>query len=120
MENKSTGNDYPIPTRDVVTGDEITFERAVFTGTYPKAKFSHHEQIIGTVIRESYGEEKQQHTFTIRRQDGTLLRIKGRNLYRGNVYRARWQDEQEREVIADEKHQRGRAARTIRAIRRGY
>lgn len=107
-------SDYPIPTRDVVTGDEIIFTKNVYTGAYPRSKFSHYEQVQGTVIHESYGEVRQQHTFTIQRFDGTKFQIKGRNLYRNSVYRKYWDDEDARKEIAKEKHERGAEARKLR------
>jgi hypothetical protein len=39
------------------------------------------EIIRGTVIKHSYGKDKNQHTFTIKKEDGNLLFVKGRNLY---------------------------------------
>ena len=107
-------NDYPIPTNDVVVGDEITFTKNVYIGAYPRSKFSHYEQVQGTVIHESYGNVRQQHTFTIQRPDGTKFQIKGRNLYRNRVYRKYWQDEDARKDVAKEKHERGAEARKLR------
>jgi hypothetical protein len=37
--------------------------------------------IRGKVIRHSYGANKNQHTFSIQKLDGSLLLVKGRNLY---------------------------------------
>lgn len=80
-------------TGDVVVGDVVEFERAVFVGCYPRAKFSHTETIRGEVIKDSYGAARQQHTFTIRLEDGSTTRIKGRNLYRNGCLRELWDDE---------------------------
>ena len=80
-------------TGDAVVGDEVKFERAVYTGTYPNAKFSHDETIEAVVISDSYGEQKQQHTFTLLLPNGKKTRIKGRNLYRNGVLRKTWVDE---------------------------
>lgn len=105
-------------TGDVVTGDEISFDRATFSGSFRKPKFAGFERITGKVISDSYGAEKQQHTFTILQENGEKLLIKGRNLYAQGVYRKPWTDETARRAVADEKHQRGDRARTARAIRK--
>ena len=107
-------------TGDSVVGDEVTFDRAVFTGTYPNAKFSHDETIEAVVISDSYGEKKQQHTFSLLLPNGKKIRIKGRNLYRNGVLRKTWVDEFKRVEALQEKHQRGDAARTERIIRKEY
>jgi len=39
------------------------------------------EIIKGEVIKDSYGAEKGQHTFTILQHDGCAVLVKGRNLY---------------------------------------
>lgn len=98
-------------TGDVVTGDYVFFEKAVFTGSYPNATFSHTEEMEGLVIKDSYGEKKQQHTFTIKEKSGNTFRIKGRNLYRNGCKRYLWNDEEERKEALDEKHERGSIAR---------
>ena len=117
-EEKMT-NPYIIDcTGAAVVGDEVKFERAVFTGTYPNAKFSHEETIEAVVISESYGEKKQQHTFTLLLPNGEKTRIKGRNLYRNGVFRKPWFDESKRVEVLQEKHNRGDAARTERIIRK--
>jgi hypothetical protein len=105
-------------TGDVVVGDEVWFERAIFTGSYRNPKWAGNEVVRGKVIRDSYGKDKQQHTFTIELPDGTTTRIKGRNLYRNGVWRKRWDDEAERDRVAAEKHARGDEARARRDERR--
>lgn len=37
--------------------------------------------VQGEVISNSYGEKTNQHTFTIQEDDGTKIRVMGRNLY---------------------------------------
>jgi len=101
-------------TGDCVTGDQIRFQRAIFTGSFRSPKFSHLQELEGIVVSESYGAKKGQHTFTILLTDGTKLRIKGRNLYRYGVKRAAWLDEDERKRVAAEKHARGDDARAKR------
>ncbi|ULJ61619.1 hypothetical protein [Wielerella bovis] len=73
--------------------------------------------ITGRIIRESYGKKKQQHTFTIELENGELKLIKGRNLYRNGVWRKEWEDEDAREVVLEEKHERGKLARAAREER---
>ena len=68
-------------TGDAVLGDHIAFERATFSGSFRNAKFAGFELIIGTIVADSYGKEKRQHTFTIRLKNDECIRIKGRNLY---------------------------------------
>jgi hypothetical protein len=106
--------EYPIcATGDVCAGDRVRFERATFTGSRLSPKFAGFEQITAIVLRESYGSEKQQHTFTLLLEDGTETRIKGRNLYRNGVWRQLWSDESRRAIAVQEKHTRGAAARAI-------
>ncbi|KAH6790055.1 SAP domain-containing protein [Perilla frutescens var. frutescens] len=82
--------------------------------------------VAGRILKESYGAAKQQHTFTIEvlwsKGEKPLpplhpLLIKGRNLYRLNTMRQRWEDEGERRRILLEKHARGGAARSNRDAR---
>lgn len=105
-------------TGDACTGDHVSFERAVFSGRYPKSKFSHMEHVTGLIIRDSYGKDKQQHTFTISDDHGGEFRIKGRNLYRNECHRKEWTDESLRNVAIEVKHKTGDKARTARALRK--
>ncbi|KAL6551707.1 hypothetical protein OROGR_007861 [Orobanche gracilis] len=82
--------------------------------------------VAGRIVNESYGAAKQQHTFTVevlwskgaKRLDPlTPLLVKGRNLYKMKTFRQRWENEKERLEVLAEKHKRGAAARTIRAMR---
>jgi hypothetical protein len=105
-------------TGDACLGDEVRFERAVFTGSYRAAKFAGYELITGVIVNDSYGAEKQQHTFTLLLPDGSKARIKGRNLYANGLYRKLWADESKRILALNEKHARGDKARNARDIRR--
>ena len=105
-------------TGDVVVGDEVKFERAIFDGSWRRPKFTGFETVVGRVVRDSYGSLKQQHTFTIQLEDGSTTRIKGRNLYGNGVYRRKWADELARRNVANEKHIRGNKARADRDNRR--
>lgn len=88
-------------TGDCVIGDEVTF----FHG----AKAS--ERFFGIIRKESYGAEKQQHTFTIELGSGEMMLIKGRNLYKQAILRKKWSDESLRVLFLKEKHERGEKAR---------
>jgi hypothetical protein len=113
QESTYSGDDtYTINcTGDVCSGDEIAFERARFTGSYRRPQFDGFELICGRVERESYGAQRQQHTFTLRLPDGSTTLIKGRNLYKNGVWRKPWPDESARVASLHEKHARGRVAR---------
>jgi len=104
-------------TGDCVIGDEVSFERATFSGSFRSAKFAGFELVQGRIVADSYGRDKQQHTFTIELMDGSKIRIKGRNLYANGVYRKTWVDESQRYLMADEKHSRGALARAVRESR---
>lgn len=104
-------------TGDCVVGDEVSFERAIFTGSFRNAKFAGFELVQGKIVNDSYGRDKQQHTFTIELLDGSKMTIKGRNLYANGTYRKLWSDEAKRGLVADEKHARGAKARLAREYR---
>lgn len=98
--------------------DEITFERAVYDGSYPNATFSHNERVKGVITKESYGKSKQQHTFTIfDMETQKSFRIKGRNLYKNGVLRKKWDDEKKRALVLQDKYLRGLEARKAREER---
>jgi len=115
-------------TNSVVVGDTIRFTEGVFCGSYRRPKFIGERTITATILRDSYGDEKQQHTFTIKVIDsggtdalarGKTTRRKGRNVYRNGVTRLEWADENARQAIESEKHGRGAHARKAREIRKG-
>jgi hypothetical protein len=114
-------------TGDVVTGDVITFTEAVWPRYSPWRRSRRaplgDRTITGKVLKDSYGDLKQQHTFTIEVIDsegfealapGERILRKGRNVYRHGVTREPWADEAQREVAREEKHARGSAAREAR------
>ena len=115
-------------TGDVCQGDEILFTEAVF-GAYSRrgAAFLGTRRIAAIVIKDSYGAAKQQHTFTLKVlgsdgynpiRRGTVIRRKGRNVYKNGTMR-RVRDEAERAESLDDKHERGAQARAARAFRTG-
>ena len=115
----SGDSDYNLNcTGDCVVGDEVRFERATFTGSFRKPKFDGFEMVTARIVNDSYGQHKQQHTFTLETEHGEKILIKGRNLYRNKVYRKPWENEEVRKMKADEKHERGDEARADRELRR--
>jgi len=103
-------------TGDACIGDQVAFVKQIWGGSYKKPSLQGHEIIEGLIISDSYGEDKQQHTFTLKVKGGTL-RIKGRNLYKLGLW-AKDRDPIERQAALDEKHKRGDAARKNRDLRR--
>ncbi|XP_047317992.1 zinc finger CCCH domain-containing protein 62 isoform X2 [Impatiens glandulifera] len=114
---------------DACTGDVVMFEQNVYeiivsrSATGPSCGT---RTVAGRIVKESYGAEKQQHTFTIEVlwSEGEKplpplhpLLIKGRNLYRLKTMRQRWEDEGERQKILSDKHARGSLARSNRDAR---
>jgi hypothetical protein len=111
---------------DVVVGDQIKFTESFFSGSYRNPKFVGTRTIEALVLRDSYGLEKQQHTFTLKvlasagthpLTVGKTVRRKGRNIYRNGTLRRGWDDEAARVDAQNEKHGRGDSARTDRAAR---
>lgn len=120
-------NEWVDTTGDVVTGDTIRFTEAVFSGSFRNPKCLGERTITAKVVNDSYGEFKQQHTFTLvviestgveALKEGTKTTRKGRNVYRNGTERMAWTNENERRLAADEKHARGDCARAEREIRR--
>jgi hypothetical protein len=105
-------------TGDCCVGDEVRFQRALFSGSFRNPKFAGFELVTAKIIKDSYGSEKQQHTFTLETEDGETTLIKGRNLYKNGVYRKKWEDESQRKKALDEKHERGSSARHQRRVRK--
>ena len=111
-----------------MVGDQVCFEKATFKGGWRNPRFAGNEIRRGTIIRDSYGRDKQQHTFTIEElaetpagewwPTGETFRIKGRNLYRNGVHRKPWVNESDRQLAANEKHQRGDQARMVKEFRK--
>jgi len=114
-------------TGDVVVGDTILFTETVWGGAYNKKPINEGSRtIIAEVMKDSYGEKKQQHTFSIRvisswgykplREELTTRR-KGRNVYRNGTKRLPWKCKGARTLSLNEKHGRGGTARAARKIR---
>lgn len=135
MTQSSSKQEFSLSIRDyafnctgnVVTGDTILFTESVFGGSHRKPKFLGDRTIAGEVLHDSYGEAKQQHTFTLKvlasdgidsPAPGSKILRKGRNIYRNGTYRMAWADEAERKTAQEDKYVRGDAARAQRARRR--
>ena len=115
---KHFADEYTIDCKgDCCVGDEVLFQESVYEGVYPNAKFSHFTFVTGKIVKDSYGKQKQQHTFTLETKTGRKL-IKGRNLYRYMTRRKPWLNEDHRKIVLAEKHSRGNEARKMRAIRK--
>lgn len=109
---------------NLTTGCAITWEETVFGGSPRKPVVLGTRTVSGTIVKESYGAAKQQHTFTIEVsactgyepiEAGAKVMRKGRNLY-GNLTAIELPaDHAER---AAEKAVRGEAARAARSRRR--
>ncbi|MED6167414.1 hypothetical protein PIB30_002385 [Stylosanthes scabra] len=116
-------------TGDVCKGDVVSFRQKVYEKFDKKTRNGRvigSRTVAGRVVKESYGAAKQQHTFTVEvlwsngvRKLPPLfpLLIKGRNLYKLKTYRQRWKNEADRVKVLSEKHRRGAAARSVRAMR---
>lgn len=110
-------------TGDACTNDEVLFMQAIWERK-PINRFGKlanqivdYKWIEGTIIKDSYGTEKQQHTFTIllKNQRGKKILIKGRNLYKVCCFR---KPRENRDTDLLDKRQRGNAARNARFERK--
>ena len=106
-------------TGNACAGDEITFREAVYGGSFRKPLFRGHRMIAARILRDSYGQLKGQHTFTLEvlasqgvdpLQEGQVIKRKGRNIYREGTRRKRWADEAAREVALQDKYARRKAS----------
>lgn len=77
---------------NIVEGTKIKVTESVFTGSYRNPKYAGNRTYIGTVVKDSYGNKKGQHTFTIEVESvegvkanelkDRKIRRKGRNVYK--------------------------------------
>ncbi|KAL9247255.1 hypothetical protein vseg_020705 [Gypsophila vaccaria] len=116
---------------DACLGDVVMFEQTVYEGYSIVSRSATgppcgKRTIAGRIVNESYGAAKQQHTFTVEvlwsKGQNPLpplhpLLIKGRNLYKLDTRRQKWEDEAERQRVLSEKHSRGTVARSNREAR---
>jgi len=110
---------------DACVGDVVWFARDNFSGSYKKPKYDGTECIRAIIVKDSYGKDKQQHTFTLEvmksatsktSQKGSSFRIKGRNLYKHFLF-CENAERKERNEALEEKHKRGSIARAEREVR---
>lgn len=110
-------------TGDACTNDEVLFLQVILERK-PINRFGKlanqivgYKWIEGTIIKDSYGIEKQQHTFTIKlkNQRGKKMLIKGRNLYKVCCFR---KPRENRLPDLLEKRERGNVARNARYDRK--
>ncbi|CAI7865549.1 unnamed protein product [Closterium sp. NIES-54] len=115
-------------TGDVCRKDVVLFRQRIFKGHSKKSKCLGCRMVAGRVVMESYGEKRQQHTFTVEVIWSTGLQalppmkqllVKGRFLYKHKTFRQRWANEAERIAVIGEKHARGDKARSVRRKRLG-
>tara|TARA_A100000172_G_scaffold26245_1_gene15315 strand:- start:2308 stop:2706 length:399 start_codon:yes stop_codon:yes gene_type:complete len=121
MNDKYSGDDeyYIDTTGDCCVGDKVRFLKAYWDNEYStRRNYANRpagfDLITAEITKDSYGADKQQHTFTLTTDRGHTFRIKGRNLYYNGVWRKPWNDESLRHVVLDEKHMRGDQARAAR------
>ena len=114
-------------TGDACAGDIVLFTESVFGGSYRSPHYRGDRRIVARIIRESYGQAKQQHTFSLEVlasdgldaiDAGKKIRRKGRNVYRNGTKRLPWDNEEDRSWVLDEKHKRGDRARDARDSRK--
>lgn len=118
-------------TGDACAGDEIIFTEGVFGGSFRSPKFLGDRAIRARIVKDSYGDARGQHTFTLEviaaagydsgeLKPGTAIRRKGRNVYRNGTARRLWEDEAARADALHEKHSRGDCARAKKALDRVF
>ena len=104
---------------DITTGTKIEWSEPVFAGSFRRPKKVGERTITGTVLRESYGAQRGQHTFTIEPEkctgydadevlNKTTIRRKGRNIYNTARVLSKARNHAE---LAREKHQRAEQAK---------
>ncbi|KAF0921428.1 hypothetical protein E2562_006994 [Oryza meyeriana var. granulata] len=113
---------------DVCKGDTILFKQKVFKKRKGKqdTQCIGRRTIAGKVVKEKYTKKRQLHNFTIMVlwSEGVnnlpalhQLIISGHQLYRFMTWRQPWHNDAVRLEVLKEKHERGNAARWIRALR---
>lgn len=111
-------------TGDACVGDTIKFKEAVFGGSFKKPKYLGDREITAKIIKDSYGADKQQHTFTlIISSSGTDpltsgTTRKGRNVYKNGTHRIKWDNEDDGLKSLDDKHDRSDITRAERDKRK--
>ena len=110
---------------DLIVGAKIKFTESVFGGSWKSPYFLGSRTITGTILKESYGAKRGQHTFTILVHSAEgydadeviergKIRRKGRNVY-DDCELLELPDNFEE--LADEKHERAKAAKEAKYAR---
>ena len=120
------GKKFHLTTGNNCVGDIVWFGKDIFSGSFRNAKFDGTECVRAVIVKDSYGKDKQQHTFTLALMKsahsktfvkGSEFKIKGRNLYKHFTYCENYMKE-ERKSALDEKYLRGSVARAEREERK--
>ena len=110
--------------QNLVIGTEIEWTEGVFAGSHRRPKYVGDRKIHGVVLKESYGEKKGQHTFTIKVlacegmsadegiSKGKILR-KGRNVYPSLTVISQPEDYS---LLAEQKRDRSTSNKIIRGV----
>ena len=102
---------------DLTKGTRIRFTEPVFEGSYKKSRFVGNRTIEGTILKDSYGAKRGQHTFTIEVHSAEgydadtikpKIRRKGRTVYKNAVVLEQPSNQAE---LAAEKHARAAVAK---------
>lgn len=112
-------------TGDACIGDVILFTEGVFAGSIMRPRWVGQRTIVATVIHDSYGVQKGQHTFTLLviasegfrpLAPGVRTTRKARNVYRHSTRRMPWVIEKSRHAVLEEKHYREQIARRPKSV----
>lgn len=102
---------------DIVAGDRIRFRENVYEGPAYAPRFAGRRTIWAEVLRDSFGQHLQLHTYTLRvlavrgRQvsvvvPGQWVRRQADTLHQAQVCRQRWADESHRQLAVQEREAR--------------
>lgn len=101
-----------IPEYDIVKNDIIRFSEPIFEVVRGKVTYQGNRYIEAFVMNDSYGKKKMQHTFSLKiiNSDyftfGSVIRRKGRNIYKREPERKLWEDENLRNLYILDKRER--------------
>ena len=102
---------------DLVQGMKVKFAQPVFGGSWKRPQYLGERIIVATILKDSYGSKRGQHTFTLSVESATgydsenvkdQMRIKGRNLYKG--LESIISEPENVQELKDDKHIRGQMA----------
>ena len=94
---------------DIVVGDTIRFSEAVFSGQHYNPKYEGNREVIAEVLKISAGDIQSENTISLRVvsssgeqpiAEGTKTRRKRKNVFRNEVSRLTWENEQHRGELA--------------------